>query len=64
MNDPRILSDFEKSLRQLEKALTVSTNDDLIKAGCLQYDEALKAYASLGSFLPELQELSKSLSRC
>jgi len=126
MNDTLILSDFEKSLRQFEKALTVSTNDDLIKAGCIQYfefcfelawksiqaltrkqgltdclspktclreafangwikneeiwlqmlevrnkmshtydmNEALKAYALLGSFLPELQELCKSLSSC
>jgi len=35
MNDSLILGDFEKSLAQLEKALTVSANDDLIKAGCI-----------------------------
>src|ERR1700733_13024972 len=39
MNEAVILGDFEKSLAQLEKALTVSANDDLIKAGCIQYFE-------------------------
>jgi nucleotidyltransferase substrate binding protein (TIGR01987 family) len=39
MNEAIILGDFEKSLAQLEKALTVSANDDLIKAGCIQYFE-------------------------
>lgn len=123
MNDSLILSDFEKSLQQLEKALNVSANDDLIKAGCIQYfefcfelawksiqalarkqgltdclspkaclceaftngwiqneeiwlqmlearnkmshtydtHEALKVYASLAGFLPELQKLCKLL---
>jgi nucleotidyltransferase substrate binding protein (TIGR01987 family) len=121
MNDLTILGDFEKFLRQLERALTVPANDDLIKAGCIQYfefcfelawksiqvlarkqgltdclspktclrlafangwiqmlearnkmshtydtydtDEALKVYVSLNSFLPELQDLRKSLSQ-
>ena len=39
MNDSLILNDFEKSLRQLEKAMKVPANDDLIKAGCIQYFE-------------------------
>lgn len=123
MNDRLILADFEKSLRQFERVLTVPASDDLIKAGCIQYfefcfelawksiqavtrkqglsdclspktclreafangwitneniwlemlearnkmshtydtQEALKVYASLRSFLPELQKLSQSL---
>lgn len=39
MNDTLILSDFEKSLGQLEKALSVPAKEDLIKAGCIQYFE-------------------------
>ncbi len=39
MNDSLILSDFEKSLHQLEKALKVSATEDLNKAGCIQYFE-------------------------
>lgn len=39
MNDSIILADFEKSLRQLEKALSVPASNDLIKAGCIQYFE-------------------------
>ena len=124
MNNSPVLSDFEKSLRQFEKALTVPANDDLIKAGCIQYfefcfelawksiqvlvrkqglsdclspkaclreaftngwiqneeiwlqmlearnkmshtydtDEALKVYASLAGFLPELKSLDSHYS--
>ena len=39
MNDSIILGDFAKSLRQLEEALKISANNDLIKAGCIQYFE-------------------------
>jgi nucleotidyltransferase substrate binding protein (TIGR01987 family) len=123
MNDPAVLEDFEKSLRQLERALSVPADDDLIKAGSIQYfefcfelswksiqslarrqgltdclspkaclrqafangwikneetwlqmlearnkmshtydmNEALKVYSALKIFLPELQDLLKSL---
>ncbi len=63
MNDPIILDDFEKSLQQLEKALGISTNEDLIKAGCIQYFEFCfeLAWKSI-QFLARKQGLTDCLS--
>ena len=33
------MSDFNKAIEQLEKAITRETNDELIQAGCIQYFE-------------------------
>ncbi len=39
MNDAWILADFEQALTRLEDALTLPAENDLIKAGCIQYFE-------------------------
>ncbi len=39
MNENWILADYETALTQLESALSVPANSDLIKAGCIQYFE-------------------------
>jgi len=39
MDSQRVLSDFEKALRNLEDALSVHAQTDLEKAGCIQYFE-------------------------
>jgi len=39
MNENWILADYEVALTQLEGALSVPADSDLIKAGCIQYFE-------------------------
>jgi nucleotidyltransferase substrate binding protein (TIGR01987 family) len=60
MSENWILADYEMALTQLESALSVPADSDLIKAGCIQYFEfsfelAWKSIklASLSQGLPE-----------
>ncbi|MDP2240465.1 MAG: nucleotidyltransferase substrate binding protein [Burkholderiales bacterium] len=60
MSENWILADYETALSQLESALSVPADSDLIKAGCIQYFEfsfelAWKSIklASLSQGLPE-----------
>lgn len=39
MSKPWILADFERAIGQLDKAMAVYADNDLLKAGCIQYFE-------------------------